>query len=172
MLEVHDDDYEKEEEELKELWIRKEELVEKKLKKVERGEEKAKNFMNDIHQFMETMVKNAKPVEEMTSIFVRQETVVGNCPHCDKPVQEKTRGYFCSNPKCSFAIWHDNKFLTGHGITLNREQVRKLLDHHQVWVQGFMSPKTGKVYDATLVLKVLEDGKPHFSVEFKGTPKQ
>ncbi len=145
---------------------------EKKLKKVERGEEKVKNFMNDIHQFMETMVKNAKPVEELPSIFVKQETVVGNCPHCDKPVQEKPRGYFCSNPRCSFSIWHDNKFLTGHGITLNREQMRKLLDHHQVWIQGFMSPKTGKVYDATLVLKVLEDGKPHFSVEFKGTPKQ
>ena len=34
MLEIHDDDDEKEEEDLKELWIRKEALVEKKLKKV------------------------------------------------------------------------------------------------------------------------------------------
>ena len=66
---------------------------------------------------------------------------------------------------CRFGLWRDNKFLTAKKINLTKKMVAELLKNGKYPVKGIFSEKTGKSYDAVLVLA--DDGtKTVYSLDF------
>lgn len=57
-----------------------------------------------------------------------------------------------SNRSCRFVLWRDNHFFTAKKKELTAAIAMALLKDGRVMVKGLYSPKTGKTYDATVVL--------------------
>ena len=80
---------------------------------------------------------------------------------CDR----KQKGFFCETNDCRFGLWKDNKFLTGKKISLTKKMAATLLKNGRISVKGIFSEKTGKSYDATLVMT--DDGaKTLYNLDF------
>ena len=62
-------------------------------------------------------------------------------------------------------LWRDNRYFSARHITLTREHVEKLLADGQVYMTGLYSQKTGKDYDAWVILD--DNGEfVRFRIEF------
>lgn len=136
------------------------------MKRIERGEESADTFMQDIRTMLTDLKVTAKPVKGAETLFPSQKESIGACPHCGRPVIENEKGFFCTNKGCRFAIWKDNKYLTGQKITVNRQLVLPLVGDGRVQLNNLRSKRTGKPYSAMLVVECQGDGAPRFRFEF------
>ena len=140
---------------------------EQRLKAIERGEENPDAFLAGIQEMLREMTRIAKPVPDMAKRFPTKHTRVGVCPVCGAPVAEFSgKGFFCENRICKFAIWKDNRFFTGKGKEVTKELVSELLEKRRVDVTGLVSEKTGKVYDATVLLFTDSEGRARFKLAF------
>jgi len=68
-------------------------------------------------------------------------------------VTESRKGFFCSGSGCKFALWRDNKFFTDKKKEITKTIAAALLTDGRVFVKELYSEKTGKTYDATVVLE-------------------
>ena len=93
--------------------------------------------------------------------------VIGTCPHCGAEVLERQKGWFCSNRECRFVLWKDNVYFTKIGKRLTSQIVEKLLWDGRVKLKDCRSQKTGKTYNADLLLSTETDGRPQFTMEFE-----
>ena len=138
---------------------------EHKLKMVEHGELDADAFMAEISLMVNELVKTYSVIKGAEVLFPSGRDVVGKCPRCGGDVTESKKGFFCETNDCRFGMWRDNKFLTGKKITLSKKMAAALLKDGEIPVKGIFSEKTGKSYDATLVLN--DDGvKTVYSLDF------
>ena len=139
---------------------------EHKLKMVERGELNADAFMAEISLMVNDLVKTSTAVKGAEVLFPSGREVVGKCPRCGSDVTESKKGFFCEKNDCRFGLWRDNKFLTAKKITLSKKMATALLKDGRIPLKGIFSEKTGKSYDAALVLT--DDGaKTLYSLDFK-----
>ena len=138
---------------------------EHKLKMVEHGELDADAFMAEISRMVSDLVKTYSVIKGAEVLFPSGCDVIGKCPRCGGDVTESKKGFFCESNDCRFGLWRDNKFLTGKKITLTKKMVATLLKDGKIPVKGIFSEKTGKSYDATLVMT--DDGaKTIYSLDF------
>jgi DNA topoisomerase-3 len=131
---------------------------EDKLLQVQRGELDAKAFMDGITAFMKSIVlSNNAPKPEHITLFPQTKKpaadALGKCPRCNSDVREGKQGYFCDSRACEFKLWKSSKFWTAKRCELTPDIVATLLMAGRVKVSGLYSEKTGKTYDATIVLK-------------------
>jgi DNA topoisomerase-3 len=144
---------------------------EHRLQKIERGELDGSSFMGDIASFITTIVHDnntSKP--EFTALFAdaKKPAVepLGVCPRCGSSVREGAKGFFCDNRTCGFKIWRESKFWTAKKKPLTSAIVTALLKDGCVAVNGFVSEKTGRMYDAMVVLNDTGVGFVNFKIEF------
>lgn len=138
---------------------------EHKLKMVEHGELDADAFMAEISRMVSDLVKTYSVIKGAEVLFPSGRDVIGKCPRCGGDVTESKKGFFCESNDCRFGLWRDNKFLTGKKINLTKKMVGTLLKDGRIPVKGIFSEKTGKSYDATLVMT--DDGaKTLYSLDF------
>lgn len=138
---------------------------EHKLKMVEHGELDADAFMAEISRMVSDLVKTYSVIKGAEVLFPSGRDVIGKCLRCGGDVTESKKGFFCETNDCRFGLWRDNKFLTGKKITLTKKMVATLLKDGKIPVKGIFSEKTGKSYDATLVMS--DDGaKTIYSLDF------
>lgn len=138
---------------------------EHKLKMVEHGELDADAFMAEISRMVSDLVKTYSVIKGAEVLFPSGRDVIGKCPRCGGDVTESKKGFFCESNDCRFGLWRDNKFLTGKKITLTKKMTAALLKDGKIPVKGIFSEKTGKSYDATLVMT--DDGaKTIYSLDF------
>ena len=149
---------------------------EHKLKKVEHGELSAKTFMDNIAAFMKSIVlDNKAPKPEFIGLFPGAKKPVGAsvgvCPRCGSPVREGIKGFFCDKSDCGFKLWKASKFFESKKKALTAPIVAALLKDGRVAMKGLYSEKTGKTYDAVVLLD--DDGGKfiNFKLEFKGDKK-
>lgn len=146
------------------------------LTKIARGEMNADAWMRGISDFVRQLVASPAVLPENPFQHDKsQQEPVGKCPWCGRPVYENPKGFCCSghnedaNP-CQFALWKDNHFFATSKKTLSRSVVSRLLRDGRVPMKGLHSARTGKTYDATVVLteKPGNDGRrwPQFELEF------
>ena len=126
---------------------------EQRLGQVERGELSPEDFMGGIAAMVEELVKTYQPVSGAAVLFPPDREAVGPCPRCGGVVVEARKGFFCDNRECRFALWKDSKFFTAKKKTLTKAIAAALLNKGQVKLTGCFSEKTGKTYDATVVLE-------------------
>ena len=138
---------------------------ENNLSKVQHGEMDPVDFMAGIEELISELIKTYEPASGSEVLFPSANPIVGKCPRCGSAVLNRHKGYFCSNPECSFALWKNNRFFSAKKIPLTPEIVAQLLDEGFVFLHGCHSSKTGKLYDATAVMDD-ENGRTVFRLEF------
>ena len=141
------------------------------LKQVERGELPAESFMEGIADMSRALVKeHTAPEERFASLFPDAKgaarEAVGICPRCDALVYEGKKGFFCENRDCSFALWKDNKFFSSKKKSITKSVAAALLKEGRVSMSGLYSEKTGKTYDAVVLLDDTGDKYVNFKLEF------
>ena len=141
------------------------------LKQVERGELDAGSFMEQIADMSRTLVKeHTAPEERFAGLFPDAKgngrEAVGTCPRCGGTVYEGKKGFFCDNQSCSFALWKDNKFFSGKKKSITKSVAAALLKEGRVSMSGLYSEKTGKTYDAVVVLDDTGGKYVNFRLEF------
>ena len=125
---------------------------EHRLLEIERGEASSDGFISEIGEMMSDLTANYKLVKGAEVLFPSGRDVIGRCPRCGSEVTESRKGFFCENHDCHFALWRDNKFFKMKHMTLTKSQSAELLKSGRVFVKGLYSEKTGKLYDAWVVL--------------------
>lgn len=143
---------------------------ENRLLGIERGETTAEAFMKDIYALIDRILVSCKEVpEEMRKRYTdannRSKEEIGKCPVCGGSVIEGKNKYFCSNRDCSFALWKENRFLTSMKKSVSKKMAAELLAKGKTHVKELFSAKTGKTFEADLLMTV-NDGKAMFSLEF------
>ena len=93
--------------------------------------------------------------------------VVGTCPHCGSEVAEREKGFFCASHECRFVIWKDNAFFNRLGKRPTRQVVDKLLRDGRARLKDCKSQRTGKTYNASVLMTTEADGRAKFSLEFE-----
>ena len=129
---------------------------EQKLKQIERGELAADAFLAEISDMVYELVKGYEIIKGAEVLFPSGRTVVGKCPRCGSNVTESKKGYFCERSDCKFGLWRDNKFLIAKKINLTKKMASSLLTDQRTYASGIYSEKTGKNYDAYIILE--DDG--------------
>ena len=140
---------------------------EQKLLQIERGELDPETFMNEIEQMIASLVQTSEAVKGANLLMNYNGKIVGVCPHCGAEVAEREKGWFCSNRECRFVLWKDNAFFKRLGKHLTGQLVDKLLRDGRARLKDCKSQRTGKTYNASVLMTTEADGRAQFSLEFE-----
>ena len=130
---------------------------EHRLKQIERGELDAETFMESITAMLRELIQTYEVVPGAEVLFPSGKEVIGKCPRCGATVSETPKGFFCENRTCTFAMWKNSKFFSAKKKNLTPTIAAALLTDGKVLLKGCHSEKTGKTYDAVVLL--VDDGK-------------
>ena len=130
---------------------------EHRLSEIERGELSPEDFMGGICAMLRELVRTYQVIKGTEYLFTPPREVVGKCPRCGGDVAELQKGFFCQTESCKFAIWKNNKWWELKRKQPTKAIVTALLKDGRAHVTGLYSEKTGKTYDATVVLE--DDGR-------------
>ncbi len=129
---------------------------EHKLSQIERGGLKRDEFMREIAQMTQQIVKRAKEYDSDT-IPGEYATLATPCPQCGSQVKENYRRFACTG--CEFSI---SKIPGGRQFEI--DEVEELLLKKEIGpLQGFRS-KMGRPFAA--ILKLGKDDEGHYKMEF------
>ena len=136
-----------------------------RLGEIERGELAPEEFMAGISTMLQELVRTYQVIKGTEYLFTPPREVVGKCPRCGGDVAELQKGFFCQTESCKFAIWKNNKWWAAKKKQPTKALVTALLKDGRTRITGCYSEKTGKTYDATVVLE--DDGRyANFKLEF------
>ena len=136
-----------------------------RLGEIECGELPPEDFMAGISAMLRELVGTYQVIKGTEYLFSPPREVVGRCPRCGGEVAEMQKGFFCQNEACRFAIWKNNKWWAAKKKQPTKVVVAALLKDGRARLTGCYSEKTGKTYDATVVLE--DDGQyVSFKLEF------
>ena len=80
-------------------------------------------------------------------------------------IEENSKGFFCGNRVCGFALWKNNAFLKSGGKTLTADMVQDILQNGYTVAKGLKS-RNGKTYSAMLMLEQDDNNKPRLRAVF------
>jgi len=144
---------------------------EEKLKLIERGVLSPDSFLQDISQMTKSLVKTYEIIKGADVLFPSIQETLGKCPRCGNDVTENKKGFCCLNKTCGFALWKDNKFFTTKKKNLTRTIAIELLKNGKAKLSGCYSEKTGKTYDAVVLLDDTGGQYVNFTLEFASNKK-
>ena len=130
---------------------------EHRLKEIERGEIASDSFMDGIAAMLNELVQTYKPIPGAKVLFPSGREVVGKCPRCGAEVTESQKGFFCENRSCAFVLWKNSRFFAAKKKALTKSLAAALLKNGRAPLKGCYSEKTGKTYDASVLLE--DDGQ-------------
>jgi DNA topoisomerase-3 len=141
---------------------------EHRLKEIERGELSPEDFMESIAAMLRELIQTYQPISGAAVLFPSEFEIVGKCPRCGRNVVEKKQGFFCEDRSCGFALWKNSKFFSAKRKPLTKTVAEALLKDGRVQLSGCYSERSGKTYDAIVVMN--ENGQQvNFSLEFFNT---
>ena len=139
---------------------------EQKLLEVEKESYSADQFMDEIGSMVKELVDTYEIVQDAEVLMKPAYAPLGKCPHCGADVIEKSKGFFCENKDCKFALWKDNRFFDSLSKKLTKQVAEQLLSRGRAKLKKCRSVKTGNTYDTTVVLSVSDNGAPQFTLDF------
>ena len=140
---------------------------ETKLTQIEKGQYMPEKFMEEIESMMKSLVNQYANTPNAPARAASGAPVVGTCPHCGSEVAEREKGFFCASHECRFVIWKDNAFFNRLGKRPTRQVVDKLLRDGRARLKDCKSQRTGKTYNASVLMTTEADGRAKFSLEFE-----
>ncbi|MEO1816111.1 MAG: DNA topoisomerase 3 [Acetobacterium sp.] len=139
---------------------------EEQLKQIECGTLSSQDFLADISDMTKDLVSTYEVIKEADTLFPLKSQSIGQCPRCKSQVTENKKGFCCENRDCSFALWKDNKFFTVKKKVLTKAIATDLLKKGKTSLTGCYSQKTGKTYDAVIILDDTGSQFVNFTMEF------
>ena len=139
---------------------------EEKLKQIEHGLLSPDSFLQEISQMTKSLIKTYEVIKGSDVLFPSAQEAIGKCPRCGNDVIEKKKGFCCLNKTCSFALWKDNKFFTAKKKKLTKTIAVELLKNGKAKLSGCYSEKTGKTYDAIVLIDDTDSKYVNFKMEF------
>ena len=130
---------------------------EHRLKRIERGELDAEGFIEGIAAMIQELIQTYTKVPGTEILFPPEHEVIGKCPRCGAAIIERKQGFFCDNRGCTFALWRNSKFFSVKKKNLTKTLAAALLKDGRAQLKGCYSEKTGKTYDAVVILA--DDGE-------------
>ncbi|MCL1882784.1 MAG: DNA topoisomerase [Defluviitaleaceae bacterium] len=146
---------------------------ENNLKRVERGEISAHEFMNAVAEYVRNTVSSNQTVPEDKKHLITPRKgagsgeVLGKCPRCKNDILENKVAFSCANRDCKFAIWKDSKFFTAKKKKLTKDIAIALINDGRIFLSGLYSSKSSKTYNATIILDSEGTGFPSFTMEYE-----
>ena len=145
---------------------------EEKLLLIEKGEYASEDFMDEIKDVIAGLIQNYEVIRDSEVLLSKEANAIGKCPLCGSAVEEKAKGYFCSNRGCRFALWKNSRYFESIGKSITNATAQKLLASGKVKLKGCKSKKTGNTFDATVYMEVSDDGSTKFNMEFDNGGKR
>lgn len=142
------------------------------LMKIEKGELIPETFMREIIQMVKNLIATTpSPTSEQLQLFSSSgKDAIGTCPWCGSEVYDGKSSYYCSNRECSFCLWKNNKFLESLKQPMTKKLAQGLIKNGRIHCKKLYSKRTGKIFEADLVLTKAtdKDGKTftRFQLEF------
>ena len=124
-----------------------------RLGEIERGQLAPEDFMAEITVMLKELVGTYQVIKGSEYLFAPPREVVGKCPRCGGEIAEMQKGFFCQDQSCKFAIWKNNNWWAAKRKQPTKAIVAALLKDGRAHVTGLYSEKSGKTYDATVVLE-------------------
>ena len=125
--------------------------------------------MAEISSMITGLVKNYEAVKGADTLLPSREKsgkVIGSCPSCGSDIAEMQKGWFCTNKSCRFAIWRDNNYFKKLGKKMTPQLAEQLIRKGSAPLKNCRSERTGKTYNATVVVSPGENGEAVFSLQF------
>ena len=142
-----------------------------RLGEIERGELSPEEFLSGIYAMLRELAATYQVVKGTEYLFSPPREAVGRCPRCGGEVTESQKGFFCQSETCRFAIWKDSKWWSAKKKQPTKSIVAALLKDGRARLTGCYSEKTGKTYDADVLLE--DTGEyVNFKLDFGGKEKR
>ena len=129
--------------------------------KIEKGELIPETFMREIIQMVKNLISTTpSPTSEQLQLFSSSgKESIGTCPWCGSEVYDGKSSYYCSNRECSFCLWKNNKFLESLKQPMTKKLAQGLIKSGRTHCKKLYSKRTGKRFEADLILVKKTDGK-------------
>ena len=145
---------------------------EQRLLEIEKDTYSGSKFMNEIDELISNLIDTYEVIPDAEVLMHPVYMPIGKCPHCGKDVEEKSKGFFCSDKECKFVLWKENRLFDSLSKKMTRQIAEQLLKNGKAKLKKCRSVKTGKTYDCTVVLSVNDVGQAQFNLEFGNQGKK
>ncbi|MDL2252773.1 DNA topoisomerase 3 [Ruminococcaceae bacterium OttesenSCG-928-I18] len=136
---------------------------------IAKGQLSPDDFMNDIASLVKGLcITYYRADDDKKDLFgqAQEKEIIGLCPRCGNPVVEGKKNFYCQNRDCQFAMWKDDRFFVSKKKNLKKNIAAALLKDGKITVKGLYSEKSGKTYDATVLLADTGDKYVNYRLEF------
>ena len=126
---------------------------ETRLTEIAKGNADADAFMAEIETQVRQLVKTYSCISaDKQNLFQSERVIIGKCPRCGENVYEGKKNFYCGNRGCQFVMWKNDRFFEQRKKAFTPKIAAALLKNGKAKVKGLYSEKTGKTYDATVLL--------------------
>ena len=126
---------------------------ENRLTEIAKGNADADEFMAKIEAQVRQLVKTYSCISaDKQNLFQSERVIIGKCPRCGENVYEGKKNFYCGNRSCQFVMWKNDRFFEQRKKAFTPKIAAALLKNGKAKVKGLYSEKTGKTYDATVLL--------------------
>ena len=126
---------------------------ENRLTEIAKGNADADEFMAEIEAQARQLVKTYSCISaDKQNLFQSERVIIGKCPRCGENVYEGKKNFYCGNRSCQFVMWKNDRFFEQRKKAFTPKIAAALLKNGKAKVKDLYSEKTGKTYDATVLL--------------------
>ena len=126
---------------------------ENRLTEIAKGKADPDEFMAGIEAQVRQLVKTYSCISaDKQNLFQSERVIIGKCPRCSENVYEGKKNFYCGNRSCQFVMWKNDRFFEQRKKAFTPKIAAALLKNGKAKVKGLYSEKTGKTYDATVLL--------------------
>ena len=142
---------------------------ENRLTEIAKGNADADEFMAEVEAQVRQLVKTYSCISaDKQNLFQSERVIIGKCPRCGENVYEGKKNFYCGNRGCQFVMWKNDRFFEQRKKAFTPKIAAALLKNGKAKVKGLYSEKTGKTYDATVLLADTGGKYVNYRVERKG----
>ena len=126
---------------------------ENRLTEIAKGNADPDEFMVEIEAQVRQLVKTYSCISaDKQNLFQPERVIIGKCPRCGENVYEGKKNFYCGNRGCQFVMWKNDRFFEQRKKEFTPKIAAALIKDGKAKVKGLYSEKTGKTYDATVLL--------------------
>ena len=126
---------------------------ENRLTEIAKGNADPDEFMAEIEAQVRQLVKTYSCISaDKQNLFQSERTIIGKCPRCGENVYDGKKNFYCGNRGCQFVMWKNDRFFEQRKKAFTPKIAAALLKNGKAKVKGLYSEKTGKIYDAMVLL--------------------
>ena len=126
---------------------------ENRLTEIAKGNADMDEFMAEIEAQVRQLVKTYSCISaDKQNLFQPERVIIGKCPRCGENVYEGKKNFYCGNRGCQFVMWKNDRFFEQRKKAFTPKIAAALLKSGKAKIKGLYSEKTGKTYDATVLL--------------------